>query len=266
MLSLVHSFLICKLSSLICLLSSLISFEEDLAKWSASKDVQVRTLKCKKHDMKNVNISTTPLTVCEFFTCFWKKVVKVLCFGFDISLDFEIQVSTDSTASLSGCCWDGTCCSSLLWISATTVTVSFCLFSAGPTLFCLFFSRTLSWGFTLLEVGGSSTISSSRSFSFSVLFEVLLGLKSGQLGCGGIWHGALAKQAPSLLLHINFAQPSSDAFLQDTFTFPISTSSLSPISNGLGSHGRQIFLHGSPCGITLPSLQARNHVTWKPLS
>ena len=70
----------------------------------------------------------------------------MLCFVFDVGLDFEIQVSIDSTASLSGCCWDGTCCSSLWWISATTVTVSFCLFSAGPTLFCLVFSRTLLWG------------------------------------------------------------------------------------------------------------------------
>ena len=76
----------------------------------------------------------------------------MLCFGFDVNLDFEIQVSTDSTASLSGCCWDGTCCSSLWWISATTVTVSFCLFSAGPTLFCLVFSRTLFWGFTCFFV------------------------------------------------------------------------------------------------------------------
>ena len=64
---------------------------------------------------------------------------------------------------------------------------------------------------------------SSRSSSFSVLFEVLLCLKvvsEVAEAPTGIWHGALAKQAPSLPLHINFAQPSSDAFLQDAFAFP----------------------------------------------
>ena len=115
-----------------------------------------------------------------------------------------------------------------------------------------------------------SALSSQEPFSGGLRASLS---ESGQWGCGGPdWHmtrwrytrkaGTKPATSNQFCATVFWRVPSRRFRLPLSPLLQIST----PISNGLGSHGRQIFLHGSPCGITPPSLQTWNHVTRKPLS
>ena len=173
----------------------------------------------------------------------------MLCFGFDVSLDFEIQVSNPLTLQL---------------LFLAVVEMVLVALHYGGSLLPL----SLSAFVFFLQGQHFSTLSSQEPFSGGLLSWKS---ESGQLGCRGPdWHmtrctrKAGTKPAPSHQFCATVFRriPSRRFRLPLSPLLQIST----PISNGLGSHGRQIFLDGSPRGITPPSLQTRNHVTRKPLS